>query len=449
MNNFGFDEKQQLVELLLKCPSIENVGTRNLVLQELPSQISTAIIGNPASKVHVLGIVNTCRNFPDGLEHLFKVIRLFDGATIPFQELIENFPIIKSLPVILEKKPENEESNTDVEVNEVNVVEVNEVNVVKEKKPPPTPTKATLSIDWLSGCSGCEVAFADLHEQLPSVLKNEVELVRLPILMDTKEYVSADIGMVTGSIRTEHDIDAAHAMRKSCKTIIALGTCPVYGGPHGGGYAHTTDELLDRSFVHNPSTRTTVIPTDIPKLLKESRTLDSEIKVDVYMPGCPPHYAFIIEGLRALLSGREPTMGQHNVCFDCVRSMDKTDVKTLRRSYEGEFEPNLCFLSQGILCFGSVALDRCRRAPCPTAGVPCFACGGPSLPVILEPQMDVWTLIAERMAHLTEIPKAHIVNEIKKQAKTHYAYAMVSPIFRYKPTSPLRKTLIQHIEKGN
>jgi len=432
MNNLGFEEKQQLVELLLKCPSIENVGIRNLVLKELPSQISTAIIDNPVSKVHVLGIVNTCRDYPDGLEHLFKVIRLFDGGTIHFQALIEKFPIIKSLPISQAHKPE--EDNTDVEVN-----------IVKEKN---QNTKATLSIDWLSGCSGCEVAFADLHEQLPSILKNEVELVRLPILMDTKEYVSADIGMVTGSIRTEHDIDAAHAMRKSCKTIIALGTCPVYGGPHGGGYAHTTDELLDRSFVHNPSTRTNIIPTHIPKLLKESRTLDSEIKVDVYMPGCPPHYAFIIEGLRALLSGREPTMGQHNVCSDCVRSMDKTDVTTMRRSFEGEFDPNLCFLSQGILCFGSVALDRCRRAPCPTVGVPCFACGGPSLPVILEPQMDVWTLVAERMAHLTKIPKANIVNEIKKQAKTHYAYAMVSPIFRYKPTSPLRKTLMQHIEKG-
>jgi coenzyme F420-reducing hydrogenase gamma subunit len=46
-------------------------------------------------------------------------------------------------------------------------------------------SKKKLSIEWLSGCSGCEVAFADLHEELPNVLKDEVEVVRLPLLMDT------------------------------------------------------------------------------------------------------------------------------------------------------------------------------------------------------------------------------------------------------------------------
>ncbi|OAD20035.1 nickel-dependent methyl viologen-reducing hydrogenase, small subunit [Candidatus Thiomargarita nelsonii] len=311
--------------------------------------------------------------------------------------------------------------------------------------------KAKLSIEWLSGCSGCEVAFADLHEDLPKVLKDEVELVRLPILLDTKEYVSADIGMITGSIRTEHDIKAAHAMRESCETIIAFGTCPVYGGPHGGGYAHTTKELLDRSFIKNPTTRTTESPCHVPQLLDESRTLDSEIDVDIYMPGCPPHPAFIIEGLRGLLQGRVPKIGQQNVCAECSRNMEKTDITTIRRSYEVKFNSHLCFLSQGCLCFGSVALDRCRKAPCPTAGVPCFACGGPSMPVILEPQMDIWTLVAERMAHLTNIPKEDIINEIKKQAKTHYAYAMVSPIFRHKPTSLLRKWVqqSQNVEKGD
>jgi F420-non-reducing hydrogenase small subunit len=305
-------------------------------------------------------------------------------------------------------------------------------------------SKKKLSIEWLSGCSGCEVAFADLHQELPEVLKKEVELVRLPILMDEKKYVPADIGMITGSIRTEHDVKAARAMSESCKLIIAFGTCPVYGGPHGGGYAHTTEELLDKSFVHNPTTKTKEPPNQVPKLLDESRVLDSEIKVDFYIPGCPPHPAFIIEGLRALIEGREPKLPQDNVCFQCDRNMEKMpDVTTLRRSYEGKFESTLCFLSQGCLCFGSVALDRCRQAPCPKAGVPCFACGGPSVPVILEPQMDVRDRVAKRMAHLTSIPEKDIVKEIEKQAKTHYAYVMVSPIFRYKPTAQLRKWVVQ------
>ncbi len=297
--------------------------------------------------------------------------------------------------------------------------------------------KTKLSIEWLSGCSGCEIAFADLHEKLLKVL-DAVELVRIPILMDTKEYVPADIGMITGSIRTSHDVEAAHRMRDSCSTIIALGTCPVYGGPHGGTYAHTNDELLQGAFTANPTTRTREVPDQVPELLDEARTLDTEIDVDVYIPGCPPHPAFILESLQALLLGREPKIGQHNVCFKCNRRMDKSDVSSLRRSYEGSFDPDVCFLSQGCLCFGSVTLDRCL-APCPQAGVPCFSCGGPSVPVILEPQKDVRSLVASRMAHLTEIPEQTIVEAIEKQAKTHYTYAMASSIFRKKPTFLLKK----------
>jgi F420-non-reducing hydrogenase small subunit len=297
--------------------------------------------------------------------------------------------------------------------------------------------KARVSIEWLSGCSGCELGIVDLHEKLLEVL-DEIELVRIPILMDTKEYVKADVGLITGSLRTEHDIHAARAMREACDAIIAFGTCPVYGGPHSSAYAHSTQELLDGAFVHNPTTRTTQAPDDVPKLLEGNRPIDSEIEVDVYIPGCPPHAAYIFEGLMALLRGREPTFGHRNVCFNCERTMSKTDVSAIRRAYDGTFDPDLCFLSQGCLCFGSVTLDRCM-APCMKVGVPCFSCGGPSQPIILEPQKDVRTEVAASMAHLTAIPEETVVTEIERQAKTHFAYAMASPVFRQKPTFLLKK----------
>ena len=66
--------------------------------------------------------------------------------------------------------------------------------------------------------------------------------MRIPILMDTKAYPEADVGLITGSIRTEHDVEGAHRMRESCKAIVAFGTCPVYGGPQSSGYAHSNEE---------------------------------------------------------------------------------------------------------------------------------------------------------------------------------------------------------------
>ncbi|HWR59729.1 MAG TPA: hypothetical protein VN328_12655, partial [Thermodesulfovibrionales bacterium] len=297
--------------------------------------------------------------------------------------------------------------------------------------------KARVSIEWLSGCSGCELGIVDLHEQLLKVL-SEIELVRIPILMDTKEYVDADVGLITGSIRTDHDVKAAHAMRKACKAIIAFGTCPVYGGPHSSAYAHTREELLDGAFFHNPTTTTHTAPDQVPQLLEANRPLDSVIDVDLYIPGCPPHAAYIFEGLLALLRGREPKIGRHNVCFNCKRKMVKTEASSIRRAYEGVFDPEVCFLSQGCICLGSVTLDRCM-APCMQSGVPCFSCGGPSEAIILEPQKDVRSEVAKRMTHLTKIPYDSIVKEIEKQAKTHFAYAMASPVFHQKPTFLLKK----------
>jgi F420-non-reducing hydrogenase small subunit len=298
-------------------------------------------------------------------------------------------------------------------------------------------SKAKLSVDWLSTCSGCELGIVDLHEKLLNVLEL-VDLVRMPILMDTKEYVEADIGMITGSLRTEHDIESARKMRAACGSLIAFGTCAVYGGPQGAAYAHTNAELAESAFLNNPTTATNFLPADVPKLLEGTRPLDSEVKVDLYMPGCPPHAAYIFEGLGSLLDARKTKIGRHSVCIRCKRVMKKTDTDALRRTTEAEIDPQLCFLSQGILCFGSVTLDRCL-APCPSHGVPCFSCGGPTSDIILEPQKDVRSQVATRMAHLTKIPYDEIVGKIEKEAKTHFAYAMASPVFRQKPTFLMKK----------
>jgi F420-non-reducing hydrogenase small subunit len=62
---------------------------------------------------------------------------------------------------------------------------------------------------------------------------------------------------------------------------------------------------------------------------------------------------------------------------------------------------------------------------------------------VLEPYRDIRTEIANRMARMTKIPRETIIREIESQAKTYYAYAMASPIFRQKPTFLLRRWIGQ------
>ncbi|MCX7727148.1 MAG: F420-nonreducing hydrogenase, partial [Chitinispirillaceae bacterium] len=92
--------------------------------------------------------------------------------------------------------------------------------------------KTKISTEWLSGCAGCHVAIVDLHEKLLNML-DSIEFVRIPVLMDEKEYPEADIGIVEGAVRSEHDREALLKIRKSVKTLIAFGTCAVYRGPSG------------------------------------------------------------------------------------------------------------------------------------------------------------------------------------------------------------------------
>jgi len=67
--------------------------------------------------------------------------------------------------------------------------------------------------------------------------------------------------------------------------------------------------------------------------------------------------------------------------------------------------------------------------------------------VILEPNRDIRTEIANRMSRMTKIPRADIIKELEKRSKTHYAYAMASPVFRQKPTFLLRKWIANGGEK--
>ena len=299
--------------------------------------------------------------------------------------------------------------------------------------------KVPVSFEWLSGCSGCELGIVDLHERLLKVLEM-IEIVRLPILADVKGYPKAKIGIITGALRTEHDVECAKKMREACDAVLALGTCAVYGGPQGSGYAHTFQEMVETAYTKNPTTTTDFLPSEnLPSLLPEGvRPLDTAIDVDLYLPGCPPHAYFIFESLASVIEGREPEFGPHNICYRCNRKMKHTDVSSLRRFHQGKIDPELCFLSQGILCMGSASLDRCL-APCPRHNLPCYGCAGPSENVIMEPYRDIRTEVANRMSMMTKIPREEIIEEIEQRSKTHYAYAMASPVFRQKPTFMLHR----------
>jgi F420-non-reducing hydrogenase small subunit len=292
------------------------------------------------------------------------------------------------------------------------------------------------------------VSIVDLHEKILDVFK-AVELVHSPVLVDTKDYPDADIGILTGAIRTDHDRDVAEKMRKSCKTLIAFGTCAVYGGISGAGFVHKNEDIFHTVYKENPTTHNDEILPDpakgIPALEETVVPVDEAIQVDLYLAGCPPNPYYIFEAINALIGKKSPSQKRLNVCGTCKREMRKNkDVDEIKRSFEGDIDDKVCFLSQGYLCFGSVTLERCRMA-CPNMGVICTGCSGPSIQVLQEPNRDIRTEIADRMSELTSIPRMDIIHEIQKNSKTHYAYAMASNMIGKKPTFLIKNWIRERV----
>jgi F420-non-reducing hydrogenase small subunit len=295
-----------------------------------------------------------------------------------------------------------------------------------------------INTEWLSSCGGCHVGIVDLHERILEVL-GEVEIQRCPALADSKDHPEADIGIIEGAIRSEHDRAAAVAMRKACKQIVAFGTCAVYGGLSGATLAHSREEVLDAVFGKNPTSPGCRAPsTEVSPLEHVVTPLDEAIEVDLYLPGCPPHATFIFDALLSLARGRLPRAKQESVCGNCRREMVKSEVTSLRTNHDGVPDERQCFLSQGYVCLGSVTLDRCL-APCPRRGLPCTGCAGPTPQILTEPNRDLRTEIAERMGRLTKIAPEVVMKAMEASAKTHYAYAMATRMIGKKRTFLIRK----------
>jgi F420-non-reducing hydrogenase small subunit len=290
----------------------------------------------------------------------------------------------------------------------------------------------------LSGCSGCHVAVVDLHEKLLN-LAGEMEFVRVPVLMDERGYPEAEIGLVEGAIRSDHDRHALMEMRKSVKTLIAFGTCAVFGGPSGLGWLYNRESVFDAVYGSGPTNTPGDRPGgDIPVLEDSVTPIDQAVQVDFYLPGCPPSPYYIAAALRRIADGAAPPLPDKTVCADCQRQMVRRTGVGLRKGAITAGDDSICFLSQGVACMGSATLNRCQ-APCPQRGVACTGCNGPRLEIIREPHLDIRTTIARNMHVLSGADPAEVLSYLEADAKTYYSYAMASPAVYKKPTVELRE----------
>jgi NAD-reducing hydrogenase small subunit len=175
-----------------------------------------------------------------------------------------------------------------------------------------TATKPRVATVWLDGCSGCHMSLMDLDERL-LVLADLVDIVCSPVV-DPKEFPeNVDLTLVEGAVSSHHDLEKARLIRQRSKLVISLGDCAVTGNVPAMRNTYEVEELFRRAYVENgtwpdtPEARKARLPVlNVPPHERIARPLHEVIKVDLYVPGCPPPADAIWFVLTELLAGRSP-----------------------------------------------------------------------------------------------------------------------------------------------
>lgn len=155
-----------------------------------------------------------------------------------------------------------------------------------------------LATAWLSGCSGCHMSLLNLHGHLLELFE-QCELVYSP-LADIKAYpLGVDVCLVEGAVGRTDDLEQAALIRERTTIVVSLGDCAVNGNitalrnPLG-----STKALVCGYGEGSPL-------LEVPQLLARVLPLHRVIRVDAYIPGCPPEPARIAAALDQLLANPE------------------------------------------------------------------------------------------------------------------------------------------------
>lgn len=168
--------------------------------------------------------------------------------------------------------------------------------------------KVRVATVWLSGCSGCHMSFLDQDERLID-LAQKIQLVFSPIADIKKFPENVDVTLIEGALANDHQVQTLKNARANSKILVAMGDCAVTGNVTALRNAwHDSDEvIIERAYLDkadlNPQK-----PDQVPKLLLKARPLHEAVKVDFYIPGCPPSADLLNYVLTELLARRTPKM---------------------------------------------------------------------------------------------------------------------------------------------
>lgn len=181
--------------------------------------------------------------------------------------------------------------------------------------------KAIVATASLAGCFGCHMSILDIDEKILTLVEL-VEFNKSPI-DDIKEFTKmCDVGIIEGGCCNSENVHILKQFRKNCKILISCGECAIMGGLPAMRNGIPISECLKEAYVQGPTTKghnpEEIYPNDeeLPMLLDRVYSCHEIVKIDYFLPGCPPSAELIWKTLESLLTGKELVLPYEDIKFD-------------------------------------------------------------------------------------------------------------------------------------
>ena len=160
----------------------------------------------------------------------------------------------------------------------------------------------------LAGCFGCHMSMLDIDTELLDLIEL-VSFDKSP-LTDYKNFTTrCHLGIIEGGCCNSENIETLRKFREHCDILVALGECSIWGGLPAMRNSIPLSECLEEAYLNSVTNEpgNNIIPyhEDLPKILDRVYACNEIVKIDYYIPGCPPDANHIWKVVKNLLWGEE------------------------------------------------------------------------------------------------------------------------------------------------
>jgi len=163
------------------------------------------------------------------------------------------------------------------------------------------------------------MSLLDIDERILKLIEL-VEFNKSPI-NDIKKFTKpVDIGLIEGGCCNSENVEVLRSFRKNCKVLVSVGECAIMGGLPALRNTIPLKECLDEAYLNaltcDPEDRIIPNDEDLPIILDKVYPLHEIVKIDHFLPGCPPSADLIWEAVTALVEGRPIDLTYDLIKFD-------------------------------------------------------------------------------------------------------------------------------------